>query len=973
MSIDILENQATNGGSNRDRSSETNSSFLGSILSKGLDYGGSAVGLGINAGRGLGKYITDTFTAKKNNVPFKIRLAVAGARKAEDKLRTLRQFYPDAMPTADGDFTFLDPETRERVTLNDDGASVGDVVGSIPDIGEAVGGTLGFTSGGALGAGAGPVGTAAGGIAGAGLGAAIGSEAGRGLSKMLGALLTGKSAIDTRDAGDVGEDFATTTGLNSAFSAIPYGGRAVRNAIVKKNITDESASLAKELMDKGYDPTLSQIGSDAGKDISDRLVANRIVSPELHNQEVFQKRMGEFLGPEVTGLDQNALANKLREEAQDTISRKYGVSKDLYSDLTYSDDVLSEAPQSKGVIQDIYKKRGMEPNESGEWVLPENKRPNSDFVFEPKIQDKIDDIMNGKATEAELFAFEKDLTSTVNGRDIPYRSKQSLRELRDTVRQDLAGGSPGMDEQAKAARAAHFDYKTSQEKLDQLLGKTEGVSEDVGIGSGEGLTARQNLDRANKLYLNTSAGDDQKAAILSSQLSPLSNRISLASILQEDKPIRGFENSIEKAQQRYNMGRVEQNLVRPEERERFASLLKEAQGTRSIPQGYQDRSGALGTEAAVMGTAAALDPSLGAITGSALNVLGNAPGTYGGSGQFATALLRNNPITNLYRKTVSDISRGAAKGGEIPSQLNYMPSSPLTAPATMVGGQAAFGNLGDSPESTMRIPTAVTNEALPPAMRQDAPEMTPVNLDDFLNEEAAPGASRLDDLLKPDSSGTKGFTLSPVQSQSVAPGMPDTAQDGRPLMTLDQYMDQRKNGKTQNQDTMSLDEYMNKVNVAGEDQPRMETASFNGSSYELANSFVGKNEHKDRSVIQNFLSKSLGQNVNPQKVAWCAAFVNAVQKASGADGTGSFAARSFLQYGTPTNEPTKGDIVVLQRGRDPSKGHVGFFAGYDNNGNVLVLGGNQRDGVNVTKFPKNQVVGYRRPPKAPSKGPDVEA
>jgi len=42
-------------------------------------------------------------------------------------------------------------------------------------------------------------------------------------------------------------------------------------------------------------------------------------------------------------------------------------------------------------------------------------------------------------------------------------------------------------------------------------------------------------------------------------------------------------------------------------------------------------------------------------------------------------------------------------------------------------------------------------------------------------------------------------------------------------------------------------------------------------------------------------------------------------------------------------------------------GHVGFVAGADRNGNLLVLGGNQGDAVSINRFSRGRVLGYRWP------------
>lgn len=806
MSIDILSNPATAGSNNDEREKRGIGSYLGDLLYSGLDTWLSAIGTGVNAAKGIGKYIYDTATAESNSVPYRVRLAVAGARKAEDKLKTLRQFYPDAMPTDDGDFTFIDPKTNKRITLNDPGLSAGDIVGSIPDIGEVAGGALGAIGGSAAGTSFGPPGVIAGGIGGAGIGAAAGQEGARQFAQILGSLLTGKDTIDTRSGADIGYDALKTSGLNSAFAAVPFAGRAIRNSQVGKYLTDKSADLYKSLAGKGYDPTLSQIGSDAGKELNDRLIANKIIGPELHNQEVLQGRIDKLLGPDIAGLDKNALANKLRAESQEAIAKKYGISKEAYENLHYSDEIINPATESRATIQDIYKKRGMQVDDKGNLYLPKNKKPNSDFSFEPKIQDKMDDIMNGKATEAELFAFEKDLTSSIYNKDLPFRSKQSLIMLRDTIRKDLAN-APGLGDQARAARAAHYEYKDSQEKLETLLGKAEGVTEGTNVGSGEGLTAAQNLDRANRAFLNSSMGDDQKAAILANQLSPASKKISLGSILQEDRSARGFENPIEKATQRYNMERVGKNLVAPEDKQMFSELLSEAEGTRAIPPGYLDRTGLLNTDATTIGLAGAIDPTLGGATAIGLNAVRGAPLAAGGTGGTITSLLKNNALMTKINQIRSNVARGAAKAGEFPSNLSYQMSSPVTIPATMAIGQGTLGNLSNGPESNLQIPMSTINQAVPEeSLQKIEPQKSGVNLDDLLKDDGKAPQINLDDLLS-DEPPTR--TNQNMQNTGPAPVNSGNYQK----INLNQFMgskgatDINKNNGGENA-RISLDEYM---------------------------------------------------------------------------------------------------------------------------------------------------------------------
>jgi hypothetical protein len=55
-------------------------------------------------------------------------------------------------------------------------------------------------------------------------------------------------------------------------------------------------------------------------------------------------------------------------------------------------------------------------------------------------------------------------------------------------------------------------------------------------------------------------------------------------------------------------------------------------------------------------------------------------------------------------------------------------------------------------------------------------------------------------------------------------------------------------------------------------------------------------------------------------------------------------------------------VVVFKR---DGGGHVGFVVGKDQAGNLMVLGGNQSDSVNIKPFKTDRVVGYRWPVGAP--------
>jgi surface antigen len=60
-------------------------------------------------------------------------------------------------------------------------------------------------------------------------------------------------------------------------------------------------------------------------------------------------------------------------------------------------------------------------------------------------------------------------------------------------------------------------------------------------------------------------------------------------------------------------------------------------------------------------------------------------------------------------------------------------------------------------------------------------------------------------------------------------------------------------------------------------------------------------------------------------------------------------------------------LVVFWRGsRDGWQGHVGFISGVNSDGSLQVLGGNQGNSVNITRFDRSRVLAYRWPAGVPA-------
>lgn len=95
------------------------------------------------------------------------------------------------------------------------------------------------------------------------------------------------------------------------------------------------------------------------------------------------------------------------------------------------------------------------------------------------------------------------------------------------------------------------------------------------------------------------------------------------------------------------------------------------------------------------------------------------------------------------------------------------------------------------------------------------------------------------------------------------------------------------------------------------------------------------------------------------KLPWCGAFVAYCLAKSGMTYPGSYAsAKAWASWGTAIARPMVGAVAVFQR---KGGGHVGFVVGVRESGNLVILGGNQDDGVSQADFPKSDLVALRWP------------
>jgi hypothetical protein len=95
-------------------------------------------------------------------------------------------------------------------------------------------------------------------------------------------------------------------------------------------------------------------------------------------------------------------------------------------------------------------------------------------------------------------------------------------------------------------------------------------------------------------------------------------------------------------------------------------------------------------------------------------------------------------------------------------------------------------------------------------------------------------------------------------------------------------------------------------------------------------------------------------------VAYCMAKAGIRPVFSGTDTTKSFLwASAWLSFGTAADTPQPGDVLIFSFGGGDT--HVALFEALTEDGSYVARGGNQSHEVRVSTFPKQNVIGIRRP------------
>lgn len=159
-------------------------------------------------------------------------------------------------------------------------------------------------------------------------------------------------------------------------------------------------------------------------------------------------------------------------------------------------------------------------------------------------------------------------------------------------------------------------------------------------------------------------------------------------------------------------------------------------------------------------------------------------------------------------------------------------------------------------------------------------------------------------------------------------------------------------------DNISLNR-LAEVVIKGNKQPasNLSLSSDNAPWMDKAFSQIGvsevKGEAKNNPSIIDYHSTT--GKFKTDETPWCASFVNWSLVRSNVPSINSARAFDYKKYGTKLEKPAYGAIAIM------NYSHVGFVAGTNSDGRVVLLGGNQGDAVNLSPNSTGAVLQYRYP------------
>jgi len=411
------------------------------------------------------------------------RAQVAAAQSAEDKLATIKKFYPDALPVevldpkdgaarfGRGNFVFTNPETGGLTLFDEDVRLFGmpiPTLGDLADAGPEIAETFGAISGGIIGAGAAAtvaaptvLGTipaaSAGFVVGEGLGSAAAREAYIGILDYFG------ETEDNRTGTERLADFSTTASINAAagpiISKIWKGTKFVVGGPIRYSVNalDAKAKEALERMTRAgvTNPTAGQVSGNPLVNLFEQYLSAAPPSVKIMKENA--ERTLIELDESTARLAGKYGGVRTTSEAADQVMGAAQASR-----LRYDEQVKAMYDEVGDLIGDTVKSDAGATREFVQKYLETSKTATGAPDLNPALEQAgrlLKDAGEGVLDYNQLKAFRSSLMSTVRKAESQgalSRSEAKVKELIGYVTSDLdnlvkAAGNSQMDLFGRAA------------------------------------------------------------------------------------------------------------------------------------------------------------------------------------------------------------------------------------------------------------------------------------------------------------------------------------------------------------------------------------------------------------------------------------------------------------------------------------------------------------------------------------------
>jgi len=423
-----------------------------------------------------------------------IRAQVAAAQSVDDKLATIKKFYPDAMPVevldpkngasrfGRGNFVFTNPETGTLTLFDEDVRLFGmpiPTLGDFADVGPEIAETIGGIGGGIGGAaaagtlasptviGAIPAATA-GFVAGEGLGSAAAREAYIGILDFFGETEDNRTGVERLG------DFSTTAAVNAAagpivskiYNGVKFAvGAPIRYSI---NALDTSAKEALDRMSKAgvSNPTAGQVSGNPLVNLFEQYLAAAPPSVRIMKENA-EKTLVE-LDEATAGLAGKYGGVRTTSEAADQVMGAAQASR-----ARYDEQVKAMYDEVGELIGDTVRSDAGATKKFVDKYLAQSKTATGAPDLNPALEQAgrlLQDAADGVLDYNQLKAFRSSLMSTVRKAESQgalSRSEAKVKELIGYVTADL----DNLVKSAGNAQIDMFDGEAGKRASNAILNK----------------------------------------------------------------------------------------------------------------------------------------------------------------------------------------------------------------------------------------------------------------------------------------------------------------------------------------------------------------------------------------------------------------------------------------------------------------------------------------------------------------------